>query len=347
MASSQTLKLLDALLPGSSGGESEKLKALYKEAYCSTGSFQDLKLLLERSEFHGLTGRELLIKSEEVIQAGFSNAGSFGDNLTVMEYLVEKIRQELETSRTYITSAKVTGDALNVIDKRLADQATEYYEAMFRYVCSFYASLYGASVLKNLSVKTGIRSVDLVRNIDDELVLLLAEARRMNKPKAWRIVRRTFGGLNLLHYGGFVLEYGSVTKEILREEYQKVSPTLFVPKRTSDVVCCGIGCLTSLDPVSGATVFGTQVTTEPALNCLDGLDLDYRDLNIPLLLQKIGGSNVCIVQPEMLVEILNRYFMIQTAQKNQQTGCPLCGKNGCRHFTINQAFSLDARPLQV
>ena len=158
MVSSQTLKLLDALLAGSSGSECEQLKALYKEAYCGTEAFKDLKTLLERSEFHGSAGRELLMQSEDVLRAGFSNAGHFGDSLTVMEYLVDKIQKELEVSAEYIQSATISGTSMHAVDKRLADGATEYYEKLFHYVCCFYASLYGASVLENIKVKTGIRS---------------------------------------------------------------------------------------------------------------------------------------------------------------------------------------------
>lgn len=345
MTSTQTLKLLDALLAGSSGPETEKLKELYKTAYCSTKSFSDLKLLLERSEFHGTIGSELLTKSESVVQAGFTNAGSFGDNVTVMEYMVEKIQQERQRAEEYIKSACVNGEVLNVIDKRLADQVTECYEKLFRYVCCFYASLYGDSVLKNLNVKTGIRSVDLVRNMDDELSILLAEGRRMETPKAWRIVRKTFGGMNMLRYSGFVLDYGGVTADYLENQCEQLSPALFVPHNSNDVLCCGVGYLTSLSTASGASVFGAHVTKDPALNCLDDLDLNYNQLNISGLLAKIAGSGVCIMKPEALVEILNRYFMIREARKNKQTGCALCGKVGCRHIRIPENFSMDDKPL--
>ena len=362
MVSTQTLKLLDALLAGSSGSETEKLKALYKEAYCSTQCFKDLKTLLERSEFHGTTGHELLRQSEEVVQAGFSNAGSFGDSLTVMEYLVEKITQERQATREYVCSARVNGQPLNVIDKRLADQATEYYEKLFGYVCCLYASLYGDTILKNINVKTGIRSTDLIRNMDDELVILTTEARRQQQPRAWRILRKTFGGVNPLRYSGFVLEYGNFTPEYLKNQCRQLTPTLYVPQGNSDVLCCGIGYLTSLDIADGSTIFGASVTTDPALNCLDNLELEYSSLSISQLLGKIaGGSGVCILKPEALVELLNRYFMIQAAKKNQsnlpvdpqgdpalqQPACALCGLRNCRHYQLKRGFTMDSRTLDI
>lgn len=345
MTSTKTLRLLDALLAGSSGSETEKLKELYKNAYCNTESFSQLKLLLERSEFHGTIGEELLTRSESVIQAGFTNAGSFGDSVTVMEYLVEKVQKERQRAEEYIKSACVNGEVLNVVDKRLADQATECYEKLFRYVCCFYASLYGDSALKNLNVKTGIRSVDLVRNVDEELSILLAETRRLEKPKVWRIVRRTFGGLNMMRYGGFVLEYGGVTADYLENQCRQLTPTLFVPNSSRDVVCCGVGRMTSLNTANGASIFGAHVTTTPAMNCLDGLEVDYHQLNITGLLEKIAGSGVCIIKPENLVEILNRYFMIKEARKNKQTGCALCGRQGCRHVTVPTKYSMSDKPL--
>lgn len=340
MVSSQTLKLLDALLSGSSGSECEQLKALYKEAYCGTEAFKDLKTLLERSEFHGATGRELLMQSEDVLRAGFSNAGHFGDSLTIMEYLVDKIQKELAISTEYIQSATISGTSMHAVDKRLADGATEYYEKLFHYVCCFYASLYGASVLENIKIKTGIRSVDLVRNVNDGLSMLMSDVRSRQKPFAWKIVRRNFRGLNLVHYSGFALEYDTVRTRELEDAYKQITPALYVPKVGSDVLCCGIGYLTNLAPHNGGTVYGAQVLTNPALNCLDDLSIDLENLNISLLLDKIAGNGVCILSPETFVELLNRYAMIQTAKKNKERGCVFCGKQSCRHFRITKSFSM-------
>lgn len=339
MVSTQTLKLLDALLAGSSGGETEKLKTLYKDAFCSTESFGKLKLLLETSEFHGAFGRELLSRSEKVVQAGFSNAGSFGDSVAEMEYLVGKLQKEREQAEAYIKSAAVNSEEINVVDLRLADQAKAYYEKLYQYVCCLYASLYGSEILRNLNVRTGTSSADLIRNVDDEMSILLADASRMKKPRAWRILRKSFRGLNMIHYEGFVLEYANVSADYLRTKCDRMAPTLFVPKSGSDVVCCGIGYLTSLNTASGAAVFGSSVTTEPAMNCLDDLELDYNQLSISLLLTKMADGGVCIVDPEHLVEILNRYFMIRAAQENSKTGCALCGKGNCRHVVISHQFS--------
>lgn len=337
MVSTQTLKLLDALLSGSSGSELEKLKMLYKQAYCDTEGFKNLKTLLERSEFHG-QGQLLLKESEEVIQAGFTDAGSFGDRITVMESLVEKIRKERELSAQYVHSANVAGAPMNVIDKKLADGATEYYEALFQYVCCLYIGLYGDAVLKDFNVKTGIRSVDLIRNTSEELSMLIARAHRLPAPKCWAIVRKRFAGLNAVPYDGFILEYGDIGIKTLNEAATRIAPTLFVPKHDASVLCCGIGYLTSLDVTSGGTLYGAQVTTKPALNCLDQLDLNYRDLHISLLLDKIAGGNVCVLHPEALVELLNRYFMNKAVKKNRETGCPLCGKDSCSHYSINEKF---------
>lgn len=340
MVSSKTLKLLDALLAGSRGNESEQLKALYKDAYCGTESFKELKTLLERSEFYGSAGRELLSGSEQVIQAGFTDAGTFGDRLTVMEFLVEKVRKERDATTAYIKSANISGMAMNVVDKRLADAATDYYNRLFNYICCFYASLYGTSILENLKIKTGIRSADLIHNVNDGLSMLIADAARQKKPFVWRIVRKTFGGLNAIRYSGFLLEHCSVSLDVLEKNCRRINPTLYIPNENSEVVCYGIGFLTNLTVDTGATVYGAQVISEPALNCMDELGVDLTNLNIPLLLQKIAGNGVCILRPETLVELLNRYAMIQTAKKNQETGCIFCGRQGCQHFKINKKFSM-------
>lgn len=346
MVSTQTLKLLDALLAGSGGSETDKLKTLYKDAFCSTESFRDIKTLLERSEFHGVVGKELLQRSEAVVQAGFSNAGGFGDSIAEMEYLVRKLQQERQRSEDYIKTSAINGEELSVIDIRLADQAKDYYEKLLQYVCCLYASLYGSGILSNLHVRSGIGSAELIRTMDDELSILLAEANRMEKPRVWQILRKTFGGLNMLRYSGFVLEYGSVDAEYLNEQCDRLTPTLFVPKTSgSDVVCCGVGYLTSLNVASGGTIFGARVTTEPAANCLDDLDINYRELKISLLLDKMTDGGVCILKPEQLVELLNRYFMIQAAKKNKESGCALCGGKNCRHVAIPRNFSMSNQPL--
>lgn len=338
MASVQTLKLLDALLAGSSGEEKDRLVSLYKEAYCGTDSFRSLKDMLERCEFHGAVGQELLTKGEDVVQAGFTNAGSFGDRITVMDYVVDKMQQELDAATEYVRSANVAGGSLNVLEKRFADAATKYYEMLFHYVCCMYASLYGDAVLKNMKIKTGIRSADLIRNVNDELCTLVADARRQNDPKVWRIVRKHFGGNNLVNYSGFVLEYGGITAQYLQEQCEQISPLLFRDKNNADVLCCGVGYLTSLEANNGGRVYGAQIISNPALNCLDNYDIDYKTLNIRMLLNTLAGSGVCILDPKDLVELLNRYFMVKTAKENQQKGCIYCGRTGCQHFTIPQSF---------
>lgn len=340
MVSAQTLKLLDALLPGSGGEEKERLLALYKEAFCGTESFKSLKTLLEQCEFHGSVGQELLSKGENVIKDGFANAGSFGDQITVMDYVVEKMQQELDAATGYVRSDNVSGAQLNVLNKRFADTATKYYEMLFNYVCCLYASMYGNDILKNLKVKTGIRSADLIRNVNDELCSLVAEAGRQKKPRMWRILRKHFGGANLVNYDGFVLEYSSLGAAYLREQCEQVSPLLYRDRKNSDVLCCGIGYLTSLEPRDGGRVYGAQVISKPALNCLDSYDMDYRNLNVRLLLNTIAGSGVCIIDPKDLVELLNRYFMVKTAKANQQKGCTYCGRTNCQHFRINKEFTM-------
>ena len=340
MVSKQTLKLLDALLAGSSNAEKGRLLSLYKEAFCGTQSFKNLKDLLEGCEFHGTVGQELLSTGEEVVKAGFTDAGKFSDRVTTMDYLVEKMSREMDASGEYLLSANVTGTSLNVLDKRLAETATKYYEILFNYVCCLYATLYGESALQNVNVKTGIRSVDLVRNITEELNALLAEANRMEKPRVWRIIRCKFGGANLVNYPGYTLLYGGITPEYFEKNCEQIGPLLFSDRNDPEVLCCGIGYLTSLEPQDGGRLYGAQVVSKPALNCLDDLSIDYDSMNIRALLSTVAGSGVCILDPNELVELLNRYYMIQTARKNLENGCIYCGRRNCSHFRITTEFTM-------
>lgn len=338
MASAQTLKLLDALLAGSSGEEKERLAALYKQAYGGTESFKRLKDLLEGCEFYGTVGQELLTKGEDVIQEGFSQAGNFGDQFTVMDYVVDKIQQELDAATQHIRSANVADSALHVLDRRFAHSATKYYEMLFHYVCSLFGALYGDGILKNMKVKAGIRSADLVRNLNEELSSLVAEGYRQSAPKGWRIVRKHFSGFNMVSYRGFVLEYGGITVDYLRDKCEMISPLVFRDTTDPSVLCCGIGYLTSLDETDGGRVYDGQIISKPALNCLDNYDIDYDSLNIRMLLNTLAGSDVCIIDPKDLVELMNRYFMVKTARENRAKGCMYCGKGNCRHFNIPKVF---------
>lgn len=340
MVNVQTLKLLDTLLAGSSGEEKERLLALYKDAFCGTESFKKLKDILELCEFHGSVGQELLSKGEDVIKAGFTDAGSFGDRITVMDYVVEKAQQELDAATEYVRSANVAGTSVHVLDRRFAEAATKYYEMLFHYVCCLYASLYGSDVLKNMKIKTGIRSADLVRNVNDELCTLVSDVRRQKKPRAWRIVRKRFDGSNMVKYNGFVLEYGNVDASYLQDRCEQLSPVLYKDRSDNNVLCCGIGYITSLDARDGGRVYGAQITSKPALNSLDSFDIDHGSLNIRNLLSTIAGSGVCIMDPEDLVELLNRYFMVKAAKENQSKGCIFCGRSSCQHFHINKEFTL-------
>lgn len=334
----ETLKLLDALLAGSDDSQKQKLLALYKEAFCGTESYRQLKDLLEGCEFRNSVGKELLTKGEDVVKAAFTDAGGFGDRITVMDYVVEKMRRELDASTQYLLSADVSSQTLNVVDKRMAVTATKYYEILFNYVCCLYATLYGGSFLRNMNVKTGIRSADLVRNVSDELCRLFADAHRSEKPQVWRIVRTHFGGANLLGYDGFTLKYGGVTPEHLEIGCEQLAPGLFRDRNDPNVLCCGIGYLTNLEPRDGGRIYGAEAVTKPAMNCLDQLDIDYRSLNVRALLSAIAGSGVCILDPADLVELLNRYYMIRTAKGNRGKGCIYCGRSNCQHFRIPDNF---------
>lgn len=340
MASMETLKLLDALLSGSSDSQKDRLLALYKEAFCSTDSFRDLTDLLQGSEFRGAVGQELRSKGEHVVTAGFTDAGSFGDRVTVMDYVVEKMRREMEASADYIYSANVAGTSLNVLDKHLGDITTQYYELLLNYVCCLYVTLYGDSALRNMNLKTGIRSADLVYEVSDQLCALFDQARQQPKPQVWRIVRTRFGGANMVSYSGFILEYGGVTADHLKYNCRQIAPCLFTDEVDSNVLCCGIGYLTSLQPRDGSRLYGAQVISKPAMNCLDSLDVDYASLNVQALLSTIAGSGVCVLDPMDLVELLNRYFMIRTARENKEKGCIYCGRNNCRHFRITSEFTM-------
>lgn len=340
MVKIETLKLLDALFAGSTPQQTQKLLELYREAFRGTDSFKNLKDLLEGCEFHGTTGHDLMHKGEQVVTEGFTDAGNFGDRITVMDYVVDKMEQEMKAASEYIHSANVSAQGLNVLDKALAETATAYYENLFNYLCCLYVTLYGEAALQNVDIRTGIRSADLIRNVSEELCNLIAEADRRGKPQVWRILRTTFGGANMIRYSGFTLKYGGIDADYLEENCTQIAPCLFRDDSDSNVLCCGMGYLTSLQPHDGGRLYGATTVSKPAMNCLDHMDIDYDSLSIPGLLSAIAGSGVCVLDPKDLVELLNRYFMIKTARENKAKGCIYCGSNVCEHFRITTKFTM-------
>lgn len=340
MVKIETLKLLDALFAGSTQQQAQQLLALYQEAFRGTQSFKNLMDLLEGCEFHGATGQELLSKGEQVVKEGFTDAGNFGDRITVMDYIVEKMAQEKKAASDYLHSANVSVTSLNVLDKRLAETATDYYEKLFNYLCCLFVTLYGEAALRNVNIRTGIRSTDLVHNVNDELSNLIAEAERQGKPQVWRIVRSNFGGANMIRYSGFTLMYGGIDAHYLENSCTQLAPGLFRDDRNPNVLCCGIGYLTSLQPHDGSRLYGATTVSKPPMNCLDQLDIDYASLNIQALLSTIAGSGVCILDPKDMVELLNRYYMIRSARANKARGCIYCGQSVCQHFRITTEFTM-------
>ena len=340
MVKIETLKLLDALFAGSTQQQTQRLLELYREAFRDTQSFKNLKDLLEGCEFHGTVGQDLMTKGEQVVKEGFTDAGNFGDRITVMDYVVEKMEQEMKAASDYLHSANISAVALNVLDKRLAETATDYYEKLFNYLCYLYVTLYGQAALKNVNIRTGIRSADLVHNVNEEMSGLITEAGRQGKPPVWRIVRTTFGGANMVRYPGFTLKYGGITEDYLEKNCTQITPCLFRDDNDPTVLCCGIGYLTSLQPSDGGRLYGASTVSKPAMNCLDQLDIDYTSLSVRALLSTIAGNGVCILDPRDLVELLNRYYMIRIAKENKAKGCIYCGQRVCQHFRITTQFSL-------
>ena len=340
MVKIETLKLLDALFAGSSQQQTQKLLELYREAFRGTESFKNLKDLLEGCEFHGTTGQDLMRKGEQVVTEGFTDAGNFGDRITVMDYVVQKMEQEMKAASEYLHSADVSGQGLHVLDKALAETATAYFETLFNYLCCLYVTLYGEAALQNVDIRTGIRSADLIRNVSEELTKLVSEADHQGRPPVWKIIRTTFGGANMIHYPGFTVQYGGFDAAYLESNCTQIAPCLFRDNSDPNVLCCGMGYLTSLQPHDGSRLYGATTVSKPAMNCLDHMDMDYDSLSVPALLSAIAGSGVCVLDPRDLVELLNRYYMIRTARENKAKGCIYCGKNVCEHFRITTKFTM-------
>ena len=89
-------------------------------------------------------------------------------------------------------------------------------------------------------------------------------------------------------------------------------------------------------------LFLARITRNLSINRHRALHSDKRNKDLEVSLSELEP---CFPAPDdlnggggELVELLNRYFMIRTANENKQRGCIYCGRTGCRHFKIPREF---------
>jgi hypothetical protein len=183
----------------------------------------------------------------------------------------------------------------------------------------------------------------MLKNVTTECSNVLIELNGAKKPNAWRIVRKQFGGANLIKYDGFSLEFVNDQDFMYNDQYEKSTPYIYVPKKSCDVLCYGIGNVSNLKVQNGISLIGGSVVTRFADNIFDDLSLDYHNMNFVNVINNVSKSNICVISPYDLVEILNRYFLMQTVKnRNIKQVCAYCGHANCNHFDIPENFSINA-----
>lgn len=332
--------IIDSMLVGCTEEQKAKLAELYKSAYTNTTEFKELNSLLEEYDFYGSVGADLYNQGVSALKGGMTQAGKFTENISTIEYVISNSKKLEKETAEYISHAEHSNKNLYIISKQQSTELKTFLLALFNSVCYTVTTLYGIKYLKDAKIDINSNALDMLKNVINEMSMILQELKSSQKPYSWRIYRKNFIGANIIHYNGYVFEKINLNYEEASEKYKKVSPYIFEPKEPSETLCYGFGNLTNLKINDGMRVIGSNsIITKLADNSLDNLKLDYYELSINTLLSSIGLNNVFVVDPSELCELLNRYFMMnQVKERNTKQLCPYCGKHNCNHFNIPRNF---------
>ncbi len=339
MVSVNTLRLIDALFAGSDEAQKNRLIGLYKTAFAESENYKKLRWLFDTCEFYGVVGEDLQRQAKSIFEESFTDAESFSSKLTVMDFIINRAEDERNKTEEYVNSARMDNETLSVVEKTFAAQIADFYTVLVNYLCCVYASLYGKDVIRGMNADLHTGALDLVRSLTDELCAVDMEVMEEGKPKFWKITREHFGGLNAVQYDGFCLEYINEPPEKILSGCERVAPFIYTDSRDDGVLCYGIGKITNLTFRDGAKILGAEIIEKPAMNCLDEYDIVYRNFSLLSIMNMLFNGKVCLILPEDMVEILNRYFMIKETKIRKDTGkCILCGGTGCKHFDIPKDY---------
>lgn len=336
MISVNTLKLIDALFSGCTEEQKRSLVSLYKTAFSNSDGYKKTHYILENCEFYGTSGEDLKLQIKRVVDDSFDGAEGFRSMLTVLEHISLRAESELELTEDYIRSSRLDPVSLSVVEKSFANQSVEFYKVFINYLCCMCATFYGKDAFRKINIDLHTGALDVVKNVTDAVCQLNNEILERKKPAVWKITRQHFAGINLVEYDGFALSLVTDSPEAVLRGCRKIAPYMYTD---DNAVCYGVGNITNLDFSNGASVLGAEIIEKPALNCLDRTDLDYACIDLMSIVNMLFQNKVCIIPPETMVEILNRYFMIKAAKHNKLAQrCIYCGKEGCTHFVLPTNF---------
>lgn len=332
--------VIDSMFLGCTEEQKEKLVKLYREAYTNTSEFKEMKRYLEEYDYYGSVGTDLYNQGSKAIKSGVTQAGRFTKNISIIEYVLSNSKKLEKETLDYINHAEHSSKELYIVNKKEGEELKNFLSAVFNNVCYSVTILYGIKALKDVKIDVNAKALDMLKNITSEMSIILQEIINLPKPYAWKMVRKEFKGANMVHYKGVVFEKTNLEYEDAVTKYKQVTPYLFEPKETSDVLCYGFGNLSNLSVRDGTRVIGaTNIVTKLPENSFDSQNLDYYKLSVTGLLNSIESNNVFVLEPERFSDLLNRYFMMKSVkERNTKQICPYCGKSECNHFDIPKNF---------
>lgn len=335
--------LIDSMFSGCNSKQKEKLAVLYKEAYSSTDEFIKLSKILNEYDFYGSLGQDLFNSGKEAITEGLTQAGNFTKNLSIIEYVLSNTsKYKLETDN-YLNTFSCYSKDLYLIKKDDASYLKVFLMDLMNLFCYSISILYGVQYLKDVKIDINANAIDMLRNFTSEISGVISEISETQKPFAWRVVRKTFSGANLVRYNGFCVEKINNSDFINDKRNVKLSPYLYIPKNDDNVLCYGIGNVSNINERNGISVVGTTIISKFPQNALDNENIDYQNINVLNLINDISNSGVGIITPYEFTDMLNRYFLMQTVkERNTKQVCVYCGKISCNHFRIPENFSINA-----
>lgn len=329
--------LIDSLFSGCNDEEKNKLLDLYKEAYSSTKEYKELEHLINECEFSGSVGKSLFDDGNRAIKSGLCETGNFSHNLTLMQYVINNTNKELKNTEEYVSNTRYDSNDLFVVRKQDSQNIRNFYFELINYLCYSFTVFFGSKSIKDLKIDVNQNCLDTIKAFSNEFANTINYSTNFCKPHIWKIKRESFKGINLVHYKGFVCEECELSLREIKDNCIEPKPYFYIPKEKCDIICYGIGNITNLELSNSMSILNSSILDTLKLNVFDNEEFNYNDLDISAVIRRING--LFSVEPKQFVEILNRYFMMQTVKHRNQNGeCPYCGSDCLNEFAIPENF---------
>lgn len=338
---------LISLLQKTTTGKEKILAKLYENSINDNPEFKELHALLDENVFYDGIGKSLHQNGQNLIDSALGKPAEIFSTIHSMRQVNELIQHEVLSCERLLEQPDVFVEPISVLTKRNIPDYLDFLELLAA-TCTYLIAVYsGAQGLEQLAWPEGSGLLERIHAVN--LVYLPALCQIESIPRAWLIIRKDFGGRNLLGGTFFSISYVSlqhmtVLTSGLRTE--RLTPHMFLNKRAAETgetetpYCWGIGNIVSASPKDGLQLLNGKVMTKPPLP--SPTDVMQPPKNPVACLHRLsGGAHYCI-SPEELVACLNYWQMShEITYRKKEHICIFCGKPiSPRNFVCPSHFSM-------